>query len=46
VKQGHPVEEILLLAHAGDYDLLVMGSHGHGKFVDTIMGSTASRGRA
>ena len=29
VKRGNPVEEILLQAETGDFDMVVMGTHGH-----------------
>jgi len=43
VKQGNPAEEILLQTQAGDFDMVVMGTHGHGTFVDAMMGSTARK---
>jgi nucleotide-binding universal stress UspA family protein len=30
-------------AHNGDFDLVVMGTHGHSVFVDAMMGGTARR---
>jgi nucleotide-binding universal stress UspA family protein len=41
VAQGHPAE--VLLAHARDADLLVVGSHGHGGFVGALLGSVSHR---
>jgi nucleotide-binding universal stress UspA family protein len=43
VKVGIPVEEILRQAEEGDFDLIVMGTHGHGAIADAMMGSTARR---
>ncbi|WP_028324966.1 universal stress protein [Desulfatirhabdium butyrativorans] len=40
---GHPVEEIIEEAHKGGYDLIVMGTHGHGILAGAMMGSTAMR---
>lgn len=42
-KVGHAPEVIAKLADAGDYDLLVMGSHGHGTLGNLVMGSVATR---
>ncbi len=42
-KSGHPVEEILKEAEAGNYDLIVMGSHGKGNLPDAMIGSVARR---
>ena len=43
MRQGHPVDEILDQAATGGYDIIVMGTHGHGLFVGALMGSTARR---
>ena len=43
VKRGNPVEEILREAEERDFDMVVMGTHGHGTLADTMMGSTARR---
>ncbi len=42
-KVGAPAELITGLAAKGDFDLLVMGSHGHGSFANLIMGSVATK---
>ncbi len=42
-KQGVPVEIILGEANSGNYDLVVMGTHGAGLFKDAMIGSTARR---
>ncbi|MDH3328327.1 MAG: universal stress protein [Desulfobulbaceae bacterium] len=43
VKGGNPVECIVDEAAEGNYDLIVMGRHGHGTLKDSVMGSTARR---
>ncbi len=43
VRIGNPVEEILKLAEAGDFDMLVMGAHGHGIIGESLMGSVSRR---
>lgn len=43
VKRGNPVEKILEQVNENDYDLIVMGTHGHGAFADAMMGSTSRR---
>jgi nucleotide-binding universal stress UspA family protein len=43
VKVGNPVEEILQEAETGNYDLVIMGTHGHGVFADAMIGSTSRR---
>jgi len=43
VKRGNPVEKILEQINANDYDLIIMGTHGHGAFADAMMGSTSRR---
>jgi nucleotide-binding universal stress UspA family protein len=42
-KSGHPVEQILKEAEAGDYDLIVMGSHGKGNLPDAMIGDVSRR---
>ena len=42
-KVGHAGETISKVANAGKYDLLVMGSHGHGVFGNLVMGSVATQ---
>jgi ACR3 family arsenite efflux pump ArsB/nucleotide-binding universal stress UspA family protein len=41
VKTGDPVIEIVKTAEEGNFDLIVMGTHGHGEFEEMILGSTA-----
>jgi nucleotide-binding universal stress UspA family protein len=43
VKIGNPVEEIMQEVEKNDYDLVVMGAHGHGAIADTVMGSVTRR---
>jgi nucleotide-binding universal stress UspA family protein len=43
VKRGNPVEQILEQINSQAYDLIVMGTHGHGVFADAMMGSTSRR---
>ena len=43
IKAGNPVELILEEVRKGDYDLVVMGAHGHKGLADAVMGSTSRR---
>jgi len=43
VRQGHAVEEILAQAETVGYDVIVMGTQGHGILAGALMGSTARR---
>ena len=42
-KLGPLGETIADVAEAGGYDLIVMGSHGHGSLVNLVMGSVATQ---
>jgi arsenite transporter len=42
VKVGNPVGQIVATAQEGNFDLIIMGTHGHGKMEERIIGSTAS----
>jgi nucleotide-binding universal stress UspA family protein len=42
-KVGHPGEAIAKFADSGKYDLLVMGSHGHGALGNLVMGSVVTQ---
>ncbi len=42
-KTGHAGESIAKLADSGKFDLVVMGSHGHGTLVNLVMGSVATQ---
>ena len=42
-KTGHAGETIANMADSGAFDLLVMGSHGHGTLVNLVMGSVATQ---
>ena len=43
VKVGYPSTIILEDAHNGDFDMVVMGTHGHSAIVDAMIGGTARR---
>ena len=43
IKTGNPVAQILTTAGDKRCDLIVMGTHGRGALMDTMMGSTTSR---
>ena len=40
---GHAGESIAELAHEGKFDLVVMGSRGHGDIVNLVLGSVATK---
>jgi nucleotide-binding universal stress UspA family protein len=42
-KVGHAAETIAAMADKGNYDLLMMGSHGHGTIANLVMGSVATK---
>lgn len=42
-KVGHAGETIAKFADSGKYDLLMMGSHGHGALGNLVMGSVATQ---
>ena len=41
VAVGNPAREIVAAARQGEFDLIVMGTHGHGKLEETMIGSIA-----
>lgn len=43
VTSGMPVEAIISQAKEGEYDLIVMGTHGHGFLYSALIGSTAKK---
>ena len=43
VERGNPVEKIIEHADNEQFDLIVMGTHGHGTLEDAMIGSTARR---
>lgn len=43
VKRGQPVSTILEVAKEKECDMIIMGSHGHSRLVDAMMGVTAGR---
>ncbi len=42
-KTGQPAEVVAEVAKKGDYDLLMLGSHGHGTLANLVMGSVATK---
>lgn len=42
-KVGSPGEQIAKFADAGKFDMLMMGSHGHGSLGNLVMGSVATQ---
>jgi nucleotide-binding universal stress UspA family protein len=42
-KAGHAGESIAKLADSEKFDMLIMGSHGHGTLVNLVMGSVATQ---
>jgi nucleotide-binding universal stress UspA family protein len=43
VERGNPVEKIIEHSEKESFDLIVMGTHGHGTLEDAMIGSTARR---
>ena len=43
VKIGNPVEEIVQEVDQKDYDIVIMGAHGHGAIAGAVMGSVSMR---
>jgi nucleotide-binding universal stress UspA family protein len=43
VREGNPAMEIVSEAMEGNYDMVVLGTHGHGILADTLIGGTARR---
>ncbi len=42
-KSGPAADNIAALAGKGDFDLIIMGSHGHGTLTNLVMGSVATK---
>jgi nucleotide-binding universal stress UspA family protein len=42
-KVGHAADTIAAMAEKGRFDLLMMGSHGHGTIANLVMGSVATK---
>jgi nucleotide-binding universal stress UspA family protein len=42
-KTGPAAESIVAEAEKGNYDLLILGSHGHGTLTNLVMGSVATK---
>jgi nucleotide-binding universal stress UspA family protein len=40
---GHPAQAIVHKAESEHFDLIVMGSHGHGALANVVLGSVATR---
>ena len=43
IREGNPANEILDEAHEGDYDMVIIGTHGFGALATVLMGNTARR---
>lgn len=43
LKVGHPADNLAKLAQKGKFDLLLMGSHGHGALGNLVLGSVATK---
>lgn len=43
IRRGNPAEKILETAAEKECDMIIMGSHGHGTFMGTMLGSVAKR---
>lgn len=42
VEVGHPIRKIISIAEAGNYDFVIIGTHGNGKLENAIIGSVSS----
>lgn len=42
-KVGHAADTIVAAAQKGSFDLIVMGSHGHGLLANLVLGSVATK---
>ena len=42
VKAGKPIAEIVATAKKDNFDLIIMGTHGHGDLEEIMLGSTAN----
>ncbi|MBT3177914.1 MAG: universal stress protein [Desulfobacula sp.] len=42
IKTGNPVDQIVKVAEQDNFDLIIMGTHGHDKFEEIVLGSTAN----
>ena len=43
IRTGHVVQQIIVCAGEGKFDLIVLGAKGRGAFADLLMGSVAQR---
>jgi len=41
VRIGNPAKEIVAVAEEGNFDLIILGTHGHGKLAESMIGSVA-----
>lgn len=42
VKVGNPVKQVVSAAQDGKFDMIIMGTHGHGKLAKSMVASIAS----
>jgi nucleotide-binding universal stress UspA family protein len=42
-RSGPPADAVVALAEKGGFDLIVMGSHGHGSLANLVLGSVANK---
>jgi ACR3 family arsenite efflux pump ArsB/nucleotide-binding universal stress UspA family protein len=42
VEVGHPIRKIISIAETGNYDFVIIGTHGNGKLENAIIGSVSS----
>ncbi len=42
-KPGHAAEQIAMAADKGGFDLVILGSHGHGSLTNLVLGSVATK---
>ena len=43
IRIGNPIDELLAEIESGDYDLVIMGAHGHGIMSNALLGSVSRR---
>jgi nucleotide-binding universal stress UspA family protein len=41
IETGDPADRIVSVAEEGSYDMVIMGTHGHGKLAEAMIGSVA-----
>ncbi len=42
IEVGHPIRKIVTIAEENNYDLVIIGTHGHGKIQDMMIGNISS----